>query len=80
MRFYRSILLQVSFFVTMTLVPVLVGRSAAHSALGQAQTALGSFHEAGGVLAVSVLVQFFSSSAVLCDLEPNIHALMHTLS
>lgn len=55
MRFYKPILLEVCVCVSMTVVPIFSGRSADHSALGQAQTVLVSFNEEGGTLAIFVL-------------------------
>ena len=54
MRFYKPILFQVSFSVTRTVVPILFGRSADHSALGQAPTTLVCFNEEEGLLATCV--------------------------
>lgn len=56
MKFYKPILLQVSFFVTMTVLPMLTGRSAYLSAVGQAQTVVVPFNEEGATLAIFVLV------------------------
>lgn len=54
MRFYQPILFWVSFSVTRTVVPILLGRSADHSAPGQAPTILVFFNEKGSPLATFV--------------------------
>lgn len=58
----------------MTVVPILIGRSADKLSLRPAQTAL--VNEEGETRAVLFMFSFSSPSAVLCDSQPNMYDLL----